>query len=306
MLWADSYVHFQIWTEIAGSKHWAINSYTTTGHNLPQSHLPTKQDAYVTTWVVPAAKTRAQSAPATCSLLHTKHTSLSHQIDCYSAVQGHTENKKTTMTGAECEARRFFGCVLNLTAFPWPTLVPGYSRAENTYETTQGTNTIYVHEREVLEQRLHGSGTGTSKRDHPFTRSTLQCDKTDAKREILSDFTAMISRLQQYSKLGIWSSKERLVCGEMGLYVFILLSTCSRFTKQLFVFVVSGVWYVTLLRTSRSITTNRLCTWQRFHNLTMLQTNWVRQHPSGRRFLNLLPFKAELLEPPVCGAVMCP
>ena len=27
----------------------AINSYTTTGHTLPQSHLPTKQDAYITT-----------------------------------------------------------------------------------------------------------------------------------------------------------------------------------------------------------------------------------------------------------------
>lgn len=75
----------------SGLQQWAINSYTTTGHNLPQSHLPTKQDAYITTWVVPAAKTRAQSAPATCSLLHTKHTSLSHPIDCYSAVQGQLE-----------------------------------------------------------------------------------------------------------------------------------------------------------------------------------------------------------------------
>lgn len=75
----------------SGLQHWVINSYTTTGHNLPQSHLPTKQDAYITTWVVPAAKTRAQSAPATCSLLHTKHTSLSHSIDCYSAVQGQLE-----------------------------------------------------------------------------------------------------------------------------------------------------------------------------------------------------------------------
>lgn len=75
----------------SGLQHWAINSYTTTGHNLPQSHLPTKQDAYITTWVVPAAKTRAQSAPATSSLLHTKHTSLSHPIDCYSAVQGRME-----------------------------------------------------------------------------------------------------------------------------------------------------------------------------------------------------------------------
>lgn len=38
------------------------------------------------TSVVPAAKTRAQSAPATCSLLHTKSISFSHQIDCYLAV----------------------------------------------------------------------------------------------------------------------------------------------------------------------------------------------------------------------------
>lgn len=33
----------------SGLQHRAINSYTTTGHTLPQSHLPTKQDAYITT-----------------------------------------------------------------------------------------------------------------------------------------------------------------------------------------------------------------------------------------------------------------
>lgn len=55
----------------SGLQDWALNAYTTTGHSLSQSHLPTKQDAYVTTWVEPAANTRAQSAPATCSLLHT-------------------------------------------------------------------------------------------------------------------------------------------------------------------------------------------------------------------------------------------
>lgn len=40
-----------------------------------------------------------------------------------------------------------FGSVLNLTAFPYSTLLPGYSGAENTYETAQGTSTIYVHEK---------------------------------------------------------------------------------------------------------------------------------------------------------------
>lgn len=33
----------------SGLQHRAINSYTTTGHTLLQSHLPTKQDAYITT-----------------------------------------------------------------------------------------------------------------------------------------------------------------------------------------------------------------------------------------------------------------
>lgn len=78
--------------ERSGLQQWALNSYTTTGHTLPQSHLPTKQDAYITTHQCCQWQKQEHSQPLQLgSLLHTKHTSLSHQIDCYSAVQGQLE-----------------------------------------------------------------------------------------------------------------------------------------------------------------------------------------------------------------------
>lgn len=62
-----------------GLQHWAINSYTTTGHTAAVSSAHKDGCLRNDTSVMPVAKTRAQSAPATCALLHTKHTSLSHQ-----------------------------------------------------------------------------------------------------------------------------------------------------------------------------------------------------------------------------------
>lgn len=135
-------------------QHWAINSSTTTGHNLPQSHLPTKQDAYIISWLVPAAKTRAQSASATCSLLHTKHTSLSHQIVCYSLVHGQMEinNDGYWPLSSEISAVVTLHKLVSLPRKKWSSLLAysgpwPWSAWEYLWETTLGAKAIYVHVR---------------------------------------------------------------------------------------------------------------------------------------------------------------
>lgn len=82
-----------------GPKHRAINSYTTTGQFAAVSSAHKAGWLHNHSSVVPAAKTRAQSAPTTRPLHCTAHSSSSSQKD--SAVQGQV-GKKT-----KCEARKF-------------------------------------------------------------------------------------------------------------------------------------------------------------------------------------------------------
>lgn len=74
-----------------GPKHRAINSYTTTGQFAAVSSAHKAGWLHNHSSVVPAAKTRAQSAPTTRPLLCTAHSSSSSQKD--SAVQGQVGKK---------------------------------------------------------------------------------------------------------------------------------------------------------------------------------------------------------------------
>lgn len=142
----------------SGLQRRTINSYTTTGHTLPQSHLPTKQDAYITTHQWCQRQKQEHSQPLQLVLSSTQSTpyiliTSNRLLFSCSRPDG---NKQWWTPNARL--RNYCQPAQNEAASwsnsgPWP-------RSGREYlwdDTGGGGKAIYVHEQEVLGQPRHSS-----------------------------------------------------------------------------------------------------------------------------------------------------
>lgn len=134
----------------SGLQQWAINSYTTTGQFAAVSSAHKAGCLHNHTLVVPVAKTRAQSAPATFSPPHKAFILITLKGLLFSCSRPGGNKQQQTANGKLAKQGYFlYKSQPAQKGTSWSALEPGHSYTEHTCETTEGTKAIYVHEKKL-------------------------------------------------------------------------------------------------------------------------------------------------------------